>query len=86
MKLQHFTQEQIQEIAAALGIEYTPAVYYTIRDGDVTANDYVYWAAEDGPVYCKVDTHLDNLIRYPNLYSISKPEYTIRYTDPLIQE
>ena len=81
MKIQYVTKEQIEELSQVFGIEVNSSVeeMLKIRDGYVSLDDMVWWHGEEGPEYGKVSIQIENIKRYPEYYSIEKPEYTIKY-------
>ena len=81
MKLQHFTKEQIEELSQVFGLDIKSSVeeMFKVRDGYVSIGDMVWWHSEDGPKYDKVCTQVRNIKKYPEYYSINKPEYAIEY-------
>ena len=81
MKLQHFTKEQIEELSQVFGIEIKPSVegMFKVRDGYVSIDDMVWWHSNEGPEYDRVLTQIENIKKYPEYYSIEKPEYTVKY-------
>lgn len=52
--------------------------HYVISDGLVKNGDVLYWHSEDGPIVFDLPntSHEDNIINYPQLYSIKLPTYS----------
>ena len=78
----HFTEEQLQELAAIFGLKKQDDVL-PVRDGFVTKETMVWWRYEDGPILVKAGEpdHWDNIKNYPNVYQLKQPEVQIKYKD-----
>lgn len=52
-----------------------------VSDGCVCEESMVWWKGEDGPQFVSASVHWYNIKDYPNIYSVSKPRYTVTYLD-----
>lgn len=77
--MRHFTDEQIKELSTIFGI--TPIEQtFKVRDGVVSINDKVWWHCVSGPELVDIDdSHIHNIKRYPEYYSIKKPTFIGEY-------
>lgn len=80
IKSPHFTTEQLRELQVLFDLHPRSDVY-PVRDGSVHLDDYVWWRCEDGPQHVRVKDHLANLIEFPHLYQLVRPQTEIRYTE-----
>lgn len=64
-------------------INYRAIQSVQIRDGVATQTSKVWWHGEDGPEIVNLDLHFnfddewENLIHFPQIYSLNKPQYQI---------
>jgi hypothetical protein len=80
-----FTSEDIQELSRIFGITpvQTKTTKYRVRDGYAEEGDKVWWHSENGPELRVVEDGgvgtIENIKKFPELYSFEKPDYRVIY-------
>jgi hypothetical protein len=49
-----------------------------VRDGVVKLHQMVWFRGEEGPEYCRVAQHEQNIRECPEVYSVAEPVYTTK--------
>ncbi|MNK14273.1 hypothetical protein D3C87_323730 [compost metagenome] len=76
------TKEDLEQIATTFGLTI-PEEKFKVKDGFVTQNESIWWHSSHGPEQVTVATrdHRQNVLSYPDCYSIRKPYYKVEYLD-----
>lgn len=77
--MSEFTESQLQELETIFNLKRVESL--PVKDGRVSAAQYVWWHYKEYPQHILARTHWDNIKEYPGLYSINKPKYAIQYID-----
>lgn len=77
--MNHFTQEQLQEVAQYLGV--TPPETLPVRDGHVGKDDRVWWRCDGGPELIAVKDNWSAIREWPGRYQLVKPKTKVVYVD-----
>ncbi len=74
-----FTEKQLQELETVFNL--TRVETLPIKDGRIAKHQKVWWKCEEGPQHVFAESHWENILKYPEIYSLGEPRYTVTYLD-----
>jgi hypothetical protein len=80
MQTRHFTEEQLEELAQAFGLNRVKNIQ--VRDGWASKDQLIWWRSVTGPEQCRASDpeHAENIKKFPDAYCVHKPTFKVVYS------